>query len=846
MSSARLLLRRPQPRRDATAVRACGPRGARSAGRRRARTSRGRSRGCPGARTPPSIPAAERERLAGRIGHPPEIEPRPGCGERRAHEIALPDRDASRRDERVHPAEPRRGRARARPGRRPPPAGGSARPLRRAPRRRARARSSRRSVPGPRCGRPGPPRRRWGGARRGPPVDEHLGAPHARREADRAGVDDRARRVPRPRPRPRPTRGAAQNRPRSAARRNAAARPEPRTCSCCSTASAPAGAGRPVKSSSTPLRQRAGPGPAGEDLERHGERAPRRGASAARSAYPSIVDASNAGRSDSATRSCASARPSAPRADALGRERRHVGERREDPRPGRGGGEHRPFIPRPSSCVRSPHVDYPHDAAPPAAPTCPPGPPAPRVRRALAPSAASPRARRGPRDRSSGPASLPLPDRGRERVRLRAIELAPNETVRAEAGAMVSMSGNVDLQSQVQGGLMGALKRMVTRESLFVSTFTAMGGAGEVILAPPVPATSSGRARREGAPRPVLVVARVRGEGQARHRVRRLPWAVRGRGALLHPGASGPGTVLLSSYGAIVRRALPAGARYVVDTGHVVAFDARMPFEVRKASRRGWIRSMLSGEALVAEFTGPARSIYRPGTSLARGRPLPALPDPAEGRGRASGNCSETRAEWHTEGQDQRRTALVEELRRAGGGRALRARAHAARPHPSGRADRGEARAARSHPRGVLLRDGKRFSVPGARPAKAPAPGSPRGRAVAGRPPGPRQRGLLGTLKKHRDGFGFVARLDRKGDDVFLPPDEAAKASTATSSGSRSVPARGGRTAGRILEVVERRRRLLVGTYHERGRRASSSPRTPSSTPTSPCRRPRSRRTATS
>ena len=69
--------------------------------------------------------------------------------------------------------------------------------------------------------------------------------------------------------------------------------------------------------------------------------------------------------------------------------------------------------------------------------------------------------------------------------------------------------------------------------------------------------------------------------------------------------------------------------------------------------------------------------------------------------------------------------------------------------------------------------------MPGARPRAARRAGR-RARALGdarGPPPGRPGRGeLLGTLKKHRDGFGFVARLDRKGDDVFVPPDEAARA----------------------------------------------------------------------
>ncbi|HSD21606.1 MAG TPA: ribonuclease R [Anaeromyxobacter sp.] len=172
------------------------------------------------------------------------------------------------------------------------------------------------------------------------------------------------------------------------------------------------------------------------------------------------------------------------------------------------------------------------------------------------------------------------------------------------------------------------------------------------------------------------------------------------------------------------------------------------------------------------------------------------------------------------DGQDRRRTALVEELRRAGG-KALSVRElmQRAKLHQGERTD--VKRALRDLTRdGVLLRDGKRFSLPAARPAGAPAAGLAAPGARQGlRRPG-RGNEVVGTLKKHRDGFGFVARLDRKGDDVFLPPDEAAKALDGDLVRIEIVPARGGRTAGRLVEVVERRRRLLIGTYHARGARS--------------------------
>jgi ribonuclease R len=135
---------------------------------------------------------------------------------------------------------------------------------------------------------------------------------------------------------------------------------------------------------------------------------------------------------------------------------------------------------------------------------------------------------------------------------------------------------------------------------------------------------------------------------------------------------------------------------------------------------------------------------------------------------------------------------------------------------------------------GLLARAGKRFSMAG-RPEKGSEPGRKeagatgrrqRGAREPGRrggraPPALQRRrggGVLGTLKKHRDGFGFVGRLDRAGDDIYLPVHEASKALDGDLVRVAIVPGRGGRSSGEILEVVERRRRYLLGTYQARGK----------------------------
>jgi uncharacterized protein (AIM24 family) len=153
---------------------------------------------------------------------------------------------------------------------------------------------------------------------------------------------------------------------------------------------------------------------------------------------------------------------------------------------------------------------------------------------------------------------------------LAVLQLQAEQSIQAEAGAMVSMSANIELQSQMKGGLFGAIKRAAGGESAFISTFTARGGPGEVTLAPGAPGG-------EG-----LFVLMVQGQG----------------------------LLLVSSFGAIHRKRLQPGERYVVDTGHLVAWEGTTQYTLRKAAA-GFFRSMMSGEGIVAEFTGPGELLIQ-------------------------------------------------------------------------------------------------------------------------------------------------------------------------------------------------------------------------------------------
>ena len=191
------------------------------------------------------------------------------------------------------------------------------------------------------------------------------------------------------------------------------------------------------------------------------------------------------------------------------------------------------------------------------------------------------------------------------------VNLQAEQSISAEAGAMVSMSSNIDLYSEMKGGVFGALKRAVGGESAFVSTFTAKGVAGEVTLAPGAPGDVVGIEMRN---QTFMVQSSSYLAGDTSLNVDTKfggakSW-IGGEGLFLLQ-VTGTGLLLVSSFGAIHRKTLRPGEQYVVDTGHLVAWEGQMQYQTRKAAKSGFFRSFLSGEGLVAEFSGPGEILIQ-------------------------------------------------------------------------------------------------------------------------------------------------------------------------------------------------------------------------------------------
>jgi uncharacterized protein (TIGR00266 family) len=185
------------------------------------------------------------------------------------------------------------------------------------------------------------------------------------------------------------------------------------------------------------------------------------------------------------------------------------------------------------------------------------------------------------------------------------LSLDAGESVRAEAGAMVSYSDGVTVETKANGGLLGSLKRSVMGgESFFQNTFSTETG-GEVTLAPPLAGDVVEHELDDAA---IMIQS---GSYMASHPDIELDTKF-GGGRSFFGGeglfllkATGTGPVYLSSYGAIHEVDLVEGERYTVDTGHIVAFEESARFDVERVG--GLKSTLFSGEGLVCTFTGPGK-----------------------------------------------------------------------------------------------------------------------------------------------------------------------------------------------------------------------------------------------
>ena len=201
------------------------------------------------------------------------------------------------------------------------------------------------------------------------------------------------------------------------------------------------------------------------------------------------------------------------------------------------------------------------------------------------------------------------------------IELDPNEATVAEAGGMMYMEDGIEMEtifgdgSQQQGGFMGALmgagKRLLTGESLFMTVFLNRAGQRrKVAFGAPYPGkiipVHLSEIGGELIAQKDSFLAAAKGVSVGIAFQRKLGVGLFGGEGFIMQRLQGDGWAFIHAGGTIVKRTLAPGETLRVDTGCIVGFQPSVNYDIQYV---GKIKSALfGGEGLFfATLRGPGK-----------------------------------------------------------------------------------------------------------------------------------------------------------------------------------------------------------------------------------------------
>ena len=188
------------------------------------------------------------------------------------------------------------------------------------------------------------------------------------------------------------------------------------------------------------------------------------------------------------------------------------------------------------------------------------------------------------------------------------LTLSKGDEIAAEAGAMMYKQGDVDINAELKGGILGGLKRALTRESIFLVTFNAKEDGATLGLAAPYP----GHIQKKTLDNSALICQRdafLCAYGDVEMNIelaKKLGFGFFGGEGFILQKISGTGDVFLHAGGNFVERDLGKGESISIDTGCIVAMEETVDYDIQSI---GNIQtSLFAGEGLfVAKITGPGK-----------------------------------------------------------------------------------------------------------------------------------------------------------------------------------------------------------------------------------------------
>jgi uncharacterized protein (TIGR00266 family) len=199
--------------------------------------------------------------------------------------------------------------------------------------------------------------------------------------------------------------------------------------------------------------------------------------------------------------------------------------------------------------------------------------------------------------------------------------LNQGEQINTESGSMLGMTTGMDIKTRMNrsydkkanivvrffsalwGFFVAMMRKIFGGESFFINTYTAKQDNSELILAPSVIGDivhfpMSGQK---------MIIQASSFLASSPDVSLKLKWGglrtLFGGEGLVMLQAAGQGDLFINSYGGVVP--IDIQGAYIVDTGHVVAFEDSLSFKIKRVG--GWKSTLFSGEGLVCHFSGTGK-----------------------------------------------------------------------------------------------------------------------------------------------------------------------------------------------------------------------------------------------
>jgi uncharacterized protein (TIGR00266 family) len=200
-----------------------------------------------------------------------------------------------------------------------------------------------------------------------------------------------------------------------------------------------------------------------------------------------------------------------------------------------------------------------------------------------------------------------------DNLQLVTLEIEPSEKIYAEAGSMVYMSGNINMEAKMRGGFLKGLGRKIAGETMFLTEFTSAGGKGLVSFGGNAPGTIKPINLNEGKEfiiqKDAFLVAQDSIDLSIAFQ-KRLGAAFFGGEGFILERLNGTGTAFIHACGDFVEFDLQPDQILKVDTGSVVGWDGTVTYDIQRV--KGIKTMFFGGEGIfLTTLKGPGKVIIQ-------------------------------------------------------------------------------------------------------------------------------------------------------------------------------------------------------------------------------------------